>query len=219
MYGGTPHLSSSVRRVDYQCPLWGSAWRRPASFRRRSFTTAAAAAPVFLLLILLLIWRCILPRLGARPLQFLGRQLAVMVDIKLVEQGIGRGGKFGVIDAAILVPVHHRGGGGLVGIDSILIDLPGLFRIQAAIVMGVMGREFRPQSLDQLVARDRAVVIGIVFQQYRGIAAVIILVARLFGCAHPGWRLLASATGGERQSGKQDKKCSAQSGSFVFPGD
>ena len=87
MYGGTPHLSSSVRRVDYQCPLWGSAWRRPASFRRRSFTTAAAAAPVFLLLILLLIWRCILPRLGARPLQFLGRQLAVMVDIKLVEQG------------------------------------------------------------------------------------------------------------------------------------
>src|SRR3954467_7839062 len=137
-----------------------------ATWRRQSLATAPPTTWfVFLPILFLLILRPILPRLGACPLQFLRRQLAVMVGIKLVEQGIRRGGKFGVVDATVLVPIHHRRGGGLIGINPRLIDIGGLFGIQAAIVLGVIGSKFRFQALDQLVAGDGAVVIGVVFEQ------------------------------------------------------
>jgi hypothetical protein len=59
-------------------------------------------------------------------------------------------------------------------------------------------------------------MIGIVFEQYRGIAAVIILVPRLFGRAHPGWWLLASTAGGKCEGGKQDRQKGAHGVSFDF---
>ena len=209
MYGGTPHLSSSVGRVDCQCPLRGSAWR--SSFRRRSLATAPPTTRfAFLPILFLLILRPILPRLGACPLQFFGRQLAVMVGIKLIEQGIRRGGKFGVVNATVLVPIHHRRGGGLIGINPRLIDLGSLLGIQATIVLGVMGGKFRFQAFDQLVAADGAVVIGVVFEQHGGIAAVIIFITWFFGRSHPGRRLARPAAGGERQSAEQNQEEMAQ---------
>ena len=191
---------------------------RRSPFRRAFATAAAAARFIFLRILFLPILRPFLPRLGARPLQFLRRKLAIMVGIKLVEQGIRRGGKFGIVDAAILVPIHHRRGGGLIGIDPRLIDLGGLFGIQTAIVVRIMGGEFRFQAFDQLIAGDGTVMIGIVFQQDGGVTAVIILVTRFFVRGpHPGRRLLAPAAGGQGQSAEQNQEKMAQRAmSLVF---
>ena len=133
-----------------------------------------------------------------------------MIHIELVEQRIRRGGEFGVVNAAVLVPVHHRRGDGLVGIHPRLIDRRRLVGIQTAIVMGVMSGEFRFQPGNQLCARQGAVVVGVELQDHRGIAAVIILIAGLFVRTHPGRRLSVTAASGQRQGAKQDQGQTAQ---------
>jgi hypothetical protein len=52
-------------------------------------------------------------------------------------------------------------------------------------------------------------MIGVVFEQHRGIAAVIILITRFFR-PHPRWRLAGPATGGERQGAEQNQEEMAQ---------
>ena len=74
-------------------------------------------------------------------------------------------------------------------------------------MLGVMNGEFGLQSLDQFVAGQGAVMVGVVFQDHAGIAAMIILVARFFGGPQPGRQLVraVSAAGGQRQDAKQDQ--------------
>ena len=159
MYGRTPALSSSW--LSLRCSAAGAA-------RRATFAAAASRA----MLAVAVRSRCgvrlgirVLWLGGAAALQFPGLQLAVMVGIQLVEQRVRRSGKFSVVDAAILVPVHHRRGGGLVGIHPPLIDVAGLFGIQAAIVPGVVNGELGLQPLDQFIAGQGAVMVGIEFHQ------------------------------------------------------
>jgi hypothetical protein len=49
-------------------------------------------------------------------------------------------------------------------------------------------------------------MIGVVPQQHGGIAAVIILVARLFGGPHPGRRLVGPTGAGGQKHGRQQNR-------------
>jgi hypothetical protein len=49
-------------------------------------------------------------------------------------------------------------------------------------------------------------MIDVILQQHGGIAAMIILVARLFARPHPGRRLRASRAGGKYEKAKQNER-------------
>ena len=69
--------------------------------------------------------------------------------------------------------------------------------------MRVMRGELRLEARDQFRARQRAIMVGIIFEEHAGIAAVIILVARLFRRAHPGRRLAGPAAASQCESAKR----------------
>src|ERR1700761_1486365 len=155
-----PTLSSQAKRLSE----WG---------RRRRAATIGTAAPATALL-----WlrrRAIGGRTGA-GIEFLRRYFAVAIAVQFIEQRVIGGGKFPVIHATILVPILQRGGGGLVGGDPFLVDGRHLVRREASGVMGIQRCELGFEACDQLIAGERAVVIGVICEQQGIGAAMIILV-------------------------------------------
>src|SRR5664279_2146191 len=61
-------------------------------------------------------------RTGSTGIEFLRRDLTVAIPVELIEQRIAGRGEFAVIDAAVLVPILQRRGGGLIGGNARLVD-------------------------------------------------------------------------------------------------
>jgi len=92
----------------------------------------------------------------------------IAVPVELVEQGMGRGGKFLKIDDAIAIPVLQRRNRGLVFRPALLIDRPHLIRLQHTVMIAVGSRKIAVQPLFQLLAGQAAIWPSIMAQNTDG---------------------------------------------------
>ena len=153
--------------------------------RRGTGIVVPAATPAAALCRRWGIWHA---RTNGAGIEFLRRDLAVAISVELIEQRISSGGKFAVVDAAVLVPILEWRGGGLIGGDARLVDSIRLIRCEATGVPHIQGGEFRFQSGDQFVPGQGAVMIGIIFEQQGVVAAMIIFIPRRRnGIRTPAW--------------------------------